>query len=377
MQLAPAERLHARVARVTSALAERQLDAFVVTQLSNVAYLSGFFASAAAAVVSSDGLTLIGDGRYADLLAERARACDFIRVVQVPAATSYDQVIVDVLRPFESARVAFEATDLTVARHDFLTRTLSQAGWSSSLIATSGVIENERACKDSWEIATLRAGAARLSDVAKCILPKALAGRTELDVAAEIDFELRRAGFERPAFDTIVAAGPNAARPHARPTTRRIAPGELVVLDFGGVLNGYCTDLTRTVAAGVSGTREARLIEQVVEAQTAAFDVVRPGAAPEAVDAAARQVLTTYGIGEAFTHGTGHGLGLDVHEAPRLSPVRNSTSEPPLAIGMVMTLEPGAYFPGWGGVRIEDDVLVTAGGAEWLTDLPRFWHGGS
>lgn len=377
MHLAPAERFHARVARVTSALATRQLGAFLVTRLSNVAYLSGFFASAAAAVVSSDGLTLIGDGRYADLLAERQRACDFIRVVQVPAGASYDQVIAEVLRPLEGVRVAFEATEVTVAQHEFLTRTLARAGWTSSLIATSGVIESERACKDSWEVATLRAGATRLSDVAKCILPKALAGRTELDVAAEIDFELRRAGFERPAFDTIVAAGPNGARPHARPTARRIAPGELVVLDFGGVLNGYCTDLTRTVAAGIPGTRERRLIEQVIEAQTAAFDVVRPGTAPDAVDAAARQVLTKYGIGEAFTHGTGHGLGLDVHEAPRLSPARNSTSEPPLAIGMVMTLEPGVYFSGWGGVRIEDDVLVTASGAEWLTDLPRFLDGGS
>jgi Xaa-Pro aminopeptidase len=198
-----------------------------------------------------------------------------------------------------------------------------------------------------------------------------------LEVAAEIDFALRHAGFERPAFDTIVAAGPNAARPHARPGTRRIEAGELVVVDVGGVLDGYCTDLTRTVVAGIPGRREERLIEQVIEAQAAAYAAVWPGAAPERVDAAARETLARHGIAEAFTHGTGHGIGLEVHEAPRLSPARPGTGEPTLAPGMVMTLEPGAYFPGWGGVRIEDDVVVTATGAEWLTDVPRLLHDGS
>jgi Xaa-Pro aminopeptidase len=173
------------------------------------------------------------------------------------------------------------------------------------------------------------------------------------------------------AFDTIVAAGPNAALPHARASQRRIEGGELVVIDFGGVLDGYCTDLTRTVTAGPAGTRERALVERVTEAQQAAFDALVPGRQPEAADQAARDTLARYGLADAFTHGTGHGLGLEVHEGPRVTRARAERPEPPLAPGMVMTLEPGVYFPGWGGVRIEDDVIVTQEGAEWLTDVPR------
>jgi len=190
-------------------------------------------------------------------------------------------------------------------------------------------------------------------------------------VAAEIDAALRRAGFERPAFDTIVAGGPNAALPHGRAGQRRIEPGDLVVIDFGGVLDGYCTDLTRTIVTSPGDARARRLIEQVVEAQQAAFAAVRPGAEPEAVDEAARAALERHGLAEAFTHGTGHGLGLEIHEAPRVSRRRAGQVEPPLRAGMVLTLEPGAYLAGWGGVRIEDDVLVSEDGAEWLTDVPR------
>jgi Xaa-Pro aminopeptidase len=204
--------------------------------------------------------------------------------------------------------------------------------------------------------------------VTKCILPRIFAGRTEAEVAAELDSRLRSAGFDRPAFDTIVASGPNSALPHARATARRIEEGDLVVVDVGGVLDGYCTDMTRTITVGRGGERERRVIAQVAEAQAAAFTAVRPGGRPEAVDAAARQTLNGHGIGEAFSHGTGHGLGLEVHEAPRVTRARPGHDEPPLAAGMVMTIEPGAYFPGWGGVRIEDDVLITDAGAEWLTD---------
>jgi Xaa-Pro aminopeptidase len=373
MRVAPADRLHARVAAVNAAIASRGLDALVVTSLSNIAYLTGFFASAAAAIVTAEGITLIGDGRYADALAERGRECPFLRTHQLPAGAGYDEQIVALLGASGLATVAFEAPHLTVQRYNFVIAALGKSAPRCSFQPTEGIVEAARVTKDKWEQATLREGAARLSDVAKCILPKALAGRTESDVAAEIESELRRVGFQRPAFDTIVAAGANAAQPHARAGQRRIEAGELVVVDFGGVLDGYNTDLTRTVVAGVGGARERRLIEQVVEAQARAYEAVRPGAAPEAVDRAARETLNRHGIGDAFTHGTGHGLGLDVHEAPRVSPTRPSHVEPALADGMVLTLEPGAYFPGWGGARIEDDVLVTAEGAEWLTDVPRFF----
>ena len=371
MRIAPPDRLHARVQQVRASLSAKQLDGVVVASLPNIAYLTGFFASAAALVVTSDDVVLIGDSRYSESLANRAQECPFVRPRQLPIGESYEQGLVDALIPLRGATLGFEPNHLTVSRHRYLTKGLESIGWERPLVGCDGLVEQHRAQKDGWEIAVLRDAGERLSNVAKCILSNVLEGRTESEVAGEIDLELRRAGFERAAFDTIVASGANAALPHGRPGQRRIEPGDLVVLDFGGVLNGYCTDLSRTVLAGRTGGRERRTIEQVVEAQRAAFAVVRPGAAPEVVDEAARSTLAGYGMADAFTHGTGHGFGLEVHEAPRVSRVRAGHTEPPLGAGMTLTLEPGVYFPGWGGVRVEDDVLITKDGAEWLTDAPR------
>ena len=371
MRLPPAETLAARSDRLAELLSAQQLDALVVTSLPNVAYLTGLFASAAALIATPDALHLVSDTRYATILDARARDFPLIHPIYLAAGASYDEALVETLQNFRGLRIGFEAAHLTVRRHRFMTDRLASRGWDSLPLETDGVVEHLRVRKDHWEVDRLRAGADRLSSVAKCILSKALAGKTESEVASEIEVGLRQVGFERPSFDTIVAAGPNAALPHARAGSRRIEEGDLVVLDFGGVLDGYCTDLTRTVTAGPARDRERRLIEQVIEAQATAFAAVGPGRRPEAVDDAARSTLACHGIAEAFTHGTGHGLGLEVHEAPRVSRARPDKAEPLLAHGMVMTLEPGVYFPGWGGVRIEDDVLVTEGGAEWLTNVPR------
>ncbi len=371
MEIAPPDVLGPRVDRLQALLDARGLDALVVVSLPNIAYVTGFFASAAALVVTSEALLLLADGRYAQPLADRSAEWPLIRPVAVPSSASYDEVVIDSLAPLRGLKVGFEAAHTSVTRHRRLTAGLAAKGWTYPLFEADGVIEELRARKDDWEIARLREGGSRLSVVAKSILSKALAGRAELDVAAEVDGLLRQAGFERPAFDTIVAAGPNAALPHSRAGSRTIAPGELVVVDFGGVLDGYCTDLTRTIVAGPAGARQREVIAHVGQAQAAAFAAVRPGVAPELVDAAAREALGRAGLAEAFTHGTGHGLGLEIHEAPRVMRARPGHSEPLLAPGMVMTLEPGAYFPGWGGVRIEDDILVTDAGAEWLTDVPR------
>jgi Xaa-Pro aminopeptidase len=371
MRVAPPDRLYARVLGVREVLAAEHLDGLVVTSLPNVAYLTGFFASAAALVITADEVVMLGDSRYAESLASRGRVCPFIRPRRLPTGGSYEQGLVDALAPFGAGAIGFEPEHLTVKQYRYLTEGIEKAGWPKPLVACEGVVERMRARKDAWEIGILRDAGARLSDVAKCILPNALAGQTESEVAAGIEFELRRAGFEKAAFDTIVASGAHAALPHARAGQRRIEAGDLVVLDFGGVLDGYCTDMSRTVVAGLAGGRERRVIEQVIEAQRVAFTAVRPGVAPESVDAAARGVLAGHGIADAFTHGTGHGIGLEVHEAPRVSRGRPGHAEPPLEAGMVLTLEPGAYFSGWGGVRIEDDVLVTNDGAEWLTDAPK------
>jgi Xaa-Pro aminopeptidase len=213
--------------------------------------------------------------------------------------------------------------------------------------------------------------ALRLTRVVDAAVHAARAGRSEQEVAGAIEAALRAAKYDRLAFETIVASGPNSALPHHRPGGRRLADGDLVVLDFGGVLDGYCCDLTRTVSIGAPSLQARQTYDAVAEAQSAAIAAVRPGADTAAVDAAARSVLEERGLGAAFGHGTGHGLGLDVHEEPRVA--RPRADAPPVALepGMVFTVEPGAYLPGWGGVRIEDDVLVTDTGCEVLTSAPR------
>jgi Xaa-Pro aminopeptidase len=192
---------------------------------------------------------------------------------------------------------------------------------------------------------------------------------TERALAFVIDGQIREAGFERPAFETIVASGPNAALPHARPTERKLTEGDVVVLDFGGVYDSYCVDLTRTIAIGSASSRAHQVHDAVLAAHDEALAAVRPGQSRFAIDRAARDRLAQAGMGDAFGHGTGHGLGLDVHEDPRIVARRPDVDarDEFVAPGMVFTIEPGAYFPGWGGVRIEDDVLVTDTGVKLLT----------
>jgi Xaa-Pro aminopeptidase len=242
------------------------------------------------------------------------------------------------------------------------------------IVPTDGIVEGLRVTKDAAELDVLREAGRRLSGVARALISgdTVQAGRSERDVAADIDLALKRAGFSRPAFETIVAGGPNAALPHARPGDRELAVGDLVVLDFGGVLDGYSVDLTRTLFLGEPDAEARRLYRAVAEAQDAALAAVGPGVTADVVDSAARDVLVRHGLGEAFGHGTGHGLGLDVHEEPRVGRRRAEGPEPAmLAPGMVITIEPGAYVPGFGGVRIEDDVIVTETGSERITDVPR------
>jgi Xaa-Pro aminopeptidase len=252
-----------------------------------------------------------------------------------------------------------------------LTATVAAEGpKDAELVATERLVERPRVRKDPYEIATLREAAKRLSRVADAIPADVVRGLSERDVALAIDRRVRQAGFQRPAFDTIVASGPNAALPHARPGERTITEGDLVVLDFGGVYDSYCVDLTRTVSVGPASSRVREVYGAVLEAHDRAIANVVPGRSRFAIDAAAREVLGRHGLSEAFGHGTGHGLGIDVHEDPRISKQGPGVNTEDLAVaaGMVFTIEPGAYLPGWGGVRIEDDVLVTDIGVEVLTD---------
>ncbi len=364
--------LAARHARVRSALESRGLDALIVTTPNNIRYLSNHVGSAGTLIITPAAIQLLADFRYKEAVRSRQDspyACPGLQIYDVP--DSYDEALVSATMTSSARVIGIEAGHLTVARLEWLTRTWQSRGAGIGVRSTERLIERLRAVKDESEVAILREAARRLTDVAGSAVESVREGVTEREVAAVVEAALRRAGYERPALDTIVASGPNSALPHYRAGDRALHAGDLVVLDFGGVLDGYCSDLTRTVSVGNPSPDAVRLHAAVREAQAAAIDAVKPGATTAEVDGAARQVLVAHGLGEAFGHGTGHGLGLDVHEEPRVSKPRSEMPFERLEPGMVFTIEPGAYLPGFGGVRIEDDVLVTETGCEVLTSVPR------
>lgn len=377
MTIASSAGFPARLAHVREQLRARALDALVVTHLPNVRYLTGFSGTAGVVVLTADRCVLVVDFRYAtaarSAIANHPVLSKMVEIVVPPQ--SYDEALLLLLKDLGVGRVGIEAAWMPVSRFNRLSAGLAGAAPTPLesdepcpvLVATERIIERARMIKDDQEIATLREAARRLASVALDVPAFVRAGRTELEIAGDIESLLRRSGFEKPAFETIVASGPNSARPHARPQGRLLERGDGVVLDFGGVYDGYCVDLSRTVQVGDGRPEFRRMFDAVAEAQLAAIAAVRPGVHASAVDAAARGVLERHGLAEAFGHGTGHGLGLEVHEEPRVGRPSAGVPDTPLEPGMVFTIEPGAYVDGIGGVRIEDDVLVTASGCEVLT----------
>ena len=363
--------LAARQARLRQRLTTLSLDALVVTCASNIRYLSNHTGSSGVLVITPDSMHLLVDFRYreaVELLQQSQSACPDLVVQDVPA--SYDEALLDCLRVLGRTAVGFEAAHVPVATHERWQRMAETRQVGVTFTSTEAVVEEARAVKDPFEIATLRKAATRLTSVAASVFDAIRAGETERAIAGTIDSAIRHAGYERAAFDTIVASGPHAALPHHHPGDRVLADGDLVVLDFGGVLDGYCCDLTRMVSIGAPSSEAQRLYDAVYDAHQAAIAAIRPGVESIAVDAAARSLLEERGLGEAFGHGTGHGLGLDVHELPRITRARADVASVALEQGMVFTVEPGAYVPGFGGVRIEDDVVVTETGCEVLTAVP-------
>jgi Xaa-Pro aminopeptidase len=353
------------------------LDVLLITHLPNLRYVTGFSGSAGAAILTATRCMLVVDFRYLTSAREVIASHPDGLVDLALVDRTHDETVIDLLRQVGARQVGIEGASMTVSRFRRLSAALepSAAGLDGSagsavLVPTERVVERRRAVKDRFEIETLRAAADRLSQVARHLPVFVREGRTEQEVAADIDAAIRAAGFERPAFDTIVASGANSARPHGRPGARRLAAGDGVVLDFGGVYDGYCVDLTRTLHVGAPPAELRRVFGAVRQAHAAAVAAVRPGVRPSEIDRAARDVLTAHGLGEAFGHGTGHGLGLEVHEDPRISRLPGSLPDEPVVPGMVFTIEPGAYVEDLGGVRIEDDVLVTAEGCEVLTNVP-------
>lgn len=373
MPHAPSDALSRRHSAVRAAMATASLDALVVVSLPNIAYLTNFAGSSACVVLTHDALHFITDSRYTTVVSDTQQtpcACPGLDLVVVDG--SYDATLVSVLAAGPGKRVGFESAHLTVSRHSWLQSSLASRPEPPTLIPIENIVEPVRSVKDAYEIDVLRVAGRMLSEVTLRVLGFAKRGMTEQELALDIDTAIRKAGFEKSAFETIVASGPNAALPHAHPTNRRLGEGELVVLDFGGVHDSYCVDLTRTVVVGKPSERTHEVYNAVRLAHDRAIAASAPGASRFGIDAAARDVLKAAGMGDAFGHGTGHGLGLEVHEGPRITKrgPNVDVSAEEVTAGMVFTIEPGAYFPGWGGVRIEDDVLVTENGVELLTNAP-------
>jgi Xaa-Pro aminopeptidase len=373
MPLTP-DLVSARLARVRSHVHAAAVDALVVTHLPNIRYLTGFAGTAGALVLFPRACVLVVDFRYLTVARDVTSGLGSLVLVET-FERSYDEAIVDVIRREGARRIGIEAAYLPVARFNAISAALAVGAPlpldsphpAPTLVPTERIVERARIVKDAKEIDALREGGRRLAAIAGRLTEWARPGRTELDVAADIESAMRDAGFSRPAFDTIVAAGPNSALPHARPGRRRLETGDATVLDFGGVYAGYSVDVTRTVQLGPASESLQRLYRAVSEAHNSAIGAVRPGVAASAIDAAARGVLERHGLGGAFGHGTGHGLGLEVHEEPRIARPSPHLPDTVVEPGMVFTIEPGAYVPGLGGVRIEDDVLVTPDGCEILT----------
>jgi Xaa-Pro aminopeptidase len=348
-----------RADRLTELLPDAGVEVVLVTNLVNVRYLTGYTGSNGLALIGADTRAFVTDFRYVAQAAEQVDAA-FDRV---QAPVDLLEAIADVLPPGE-LRLGFEEAHMSVRERARLRELLPER---LELVGVHDLVEGLRAIKQPDELATIRA-ATELADAAfEEIVAGGLVGRTERDVAIALEFEMRRRGAERASFEVIVAAGAHGALPHAKPRDVQINRGELVVIDWGAQLDGYCSDCTRTLAAGAINGAGTEVYELVLDAQLAGVDAVAAGAAGRDVDAVARTLIDAAGHAEHFGHGLGHGVGLDVHEAPRLGQRSEAILEP----GNVVTVEPGVYLPGELGVRIEDLVVVTEDGRQILTGLTK------
>jgi Xaa-Pro aminopeptidase len=355
MQTPFAQRRRALLAQLAGA----RLGSLLVTHPANWYYLTGFTGEAGSLVVSRRGVALITDGRFTEQAREETSG---IRIV--PQEGTLTATVGQLLRGAGGGRVGFDASRVTVGQ----LKSLQKAGGPRvRWVAAAGYVESLRARKEAEEIGRMRKAAFLIGEVLEGALQFLKPGVRELEVAAEIDYQMRRRGASGPAFESIVAFGERSAHPHARPTAKRLRKNELVVLDLGAILAHYCSDITRTVVVGRASARIRRWHRAVQEAQSAAMEAVKAGATCGEVDAAARRVLAGYRLDRYFVHSTGHGLGLEVHEDPRVAKGQKHILEP----GNVITIEPGVYVPGVGGIRIEDDVAVHAGRTEVLTRVPR------
>lgn len=354
-----------RRARLVTELANRDLGALVVTHPPSVRWLTGYVGSNGVAVVGRAGTVLLTDFRYET--SARAQVDDGCRVV----IRTLDLLggVPEVARELgEGGAVGLEAQHLSMAQGQKLTAALGLAGLTAT--GTSGVVEDLRMVKDPAEVDLIRESAGITDAALERVTAKGLVGRTEREVAWDLRVAMHELGAEGPSFDTIVAAAANGAKPHAVPGDQVIPEGTLVVIDMGSIHAGYCSDMTRTFATGPLPEELQRAYDVCAEAQLAALAACRPGIGRGALDAVARDIITDAGFGPAFGHSLGHGVGLEIHEAPRLAKDADGELRP----GMIVTIEPGIYLEGLGGVRIEDLVVVTDDGCEILSHFPKDPH---
>lgn len=360
----PSLDIRSRIPRLRAAFEPGGIDALVVTRMVNIRYLTGFTGSAATVLVTPDVTLFVTDGRYAEQSAEQLDVAAVDARIEIAASgAETGPLLQDAVRDGGVGRLGLEAHGVTWLQQ----RQYAEWFEGVELVPTENLVEELRVVKEAGEVARIRRACAIADDAFVALLPMLEQGVSECDFALALEFAMRERGASGNSFDPIVASGPNGALPHARPTNRRVGRGELVVCDFGCVVDGYCSDMTRTVSVGDPGPEATRLWETVLASQEAGRAALRSGVETNAVDAAARDVIDAAGWGERFSHGTGHGVGLEIHEAPRVAKTGGAT----LAPGYIVTVEPGVYLPGVGGVRIEDTLVVTDDGAEALTTTPK------
>jgi Xaa-Pro aminopeptidase len=339
--------------RLFDLLAEQRQQVFLISAAPNIRYLTGFTGSSGYLLVSPGRTVLYTDGRYETQAREQTRGLEIVISLRNPLLSVEQGLKKQGIKTlaFEENRLSFETYQRLAALPKL------------SLKPLAGLVEELRAVKSEAEIALIRRSAALNSEAYDRACARVRPSWTELRLAGEIEYQMRRLGAEKAAFDTIVAGGPRAALPHATPSRAPLARNSLIVIDQGAILDGYNSDMTRMACLGRLASREREWVQAVWEAQQAAIDKVKAGVRAGAVDRAARQVLKRFGLAAAFKHSTGHGLGLEIHEQPRIGPAEAMR----LTAGMVITIEPGVYIEGAGGVRIEDVVAVTQNGCEVLT----------
>ena len=340
-------------------LAETDADVMVVTEIVNVRYLTGYTGSNGLAVIGPQLRVFATDFRYREQVATEVDPSFERHEAPRDLVTALETVL-----PDGDVRLGFEAAHVSFRDYARLREQLPER---VELVALDGLPERLRAVKEPDEIAAIAAATALADEAFGRVIERGIVGRTEREVALALEVEMRQAGARRPSFDSIVAAGPHGALPHAQPRDVEIERGRLVVIDWGAEVDGYCSDCTRTVATGDLDGHAQEIYALVLEAQLAGLAAVRAEADCRAVDSVAREVIAAVGLGERFGHGLGHGVGLEIHEAPWLS----QRSEGVLEDGNAVTVEPGVYLPGEFGVRIEDLVIARSGDPEVLTEIPK------